>query len=74
MPLVSNKQFVEKIFDPEGIEQAPTRKGYGEGLLEVGEKNKRVMALCADLTESTQTHLFAKKFPERFIEKRIGAI
>src|SRR3989338_11700096 len=54
------------------LEQAPTRKGYGEGLLEVGEKDPRVMALCADLTESTQTHLFAKKFPERFIEMGVA--
>ena len=71
MPLVRNRQLIEKIFDPECVEQAPTRKGYGEGLLEAGEKNPRVVALCADLTESTQTHIFAKKFPERFIPLEI---
>lgn len=50
------------------IEQVPTRNGYGEGLVIAGEKNEKVVALCADLTESTRTEAFAKKFPERFIE------
>lgn len=49
-------------------EQAPTRKGFGEGLLEAGEKNEKIVALCADLTGSTMMDLFAKKFPERFIQ------
>jgi len=56
-----------KIFD-ESVEQASTRDGYGEGLLAAGEKNKNVVALCADLVESTRTEAFAKKFPERYIE------
>lgn len=46
----------------------PIRKGFGEALLELGDTNKDVVALCADLTESTQMHLFAEKFPDRFIE------
>lgn len=56
-----------KLFDTD-VEQAPIRDGYGEGLLAAGEKNKNVVALCADLMESTRTEAFAKKFPERFIE------
>lgn len=52
----------------EDVEQAPIRKGFGEGLLIAGERNKNVVGLCADLTESTQMHLFAKKFPERFVQ------
>jgi transketolase len=56
-----------KLFSPD-VEQAPTRKGFGQGLLAAGEKNKNVVALCADLTESTQMHLFAEKFPERFVQ------
>ena len=56
-----------KLFDDD-IEQAPIRKGFGEGLLAAGEADERVVWLCADLTESTQMHLFAKKFPNRFIE------
>lgn len=46
----------------------PTRMGFGKGLVEAGDKDKRVMALCCDLTESTQVHLFAQKYPDRYIE------
>lgn len=56
-----------KIFD-EDVEMKATRAGYGEGLLALGEKNPNVVALCADLTESTYTHLFAEKYPERFFQ------
>jgi len=50
------------------VETVPTRNGFGEGLLEAGKRNKDVVALCCDLTESTKTHLFANEFPERFIQ------
>ena len=56
-----------KIFNLD-VEQTPIRKGFGEGLLKAGEENKNVVALCADLTESTQMNFFKEKFPERFIE------
>ena len=56
-----------KLFNPD-VEQEPIRKGFGQGLAEAGEKNGNVVALCADLTESTQIYLFKEKFPERFIE------
>lgn len=46
----------------------PNRKGYGTGLLKAGELNDNVVALCADLTESTQMHLFKEKFEERFFD------
>lgn len=63
----SKVNLSEKIFK-EDVEQVPTRNGYGEGLVAAGEKNEKVVALCADLTESTRTQDFAKKFPERFVE------
>jgi len=56
-----------KIFDPD-VEQKPIRDGYGEALLELGEKNPNVVVLTADLAESTRVHKFAEKWPERFIE------
>jgi transketolase len=56
-----------KIFDKD-IEKVPIRKGFGEGLVRAGEEDAQVVGLCADLTESTQMHLFKEKFPERFIE------
>lgn len=57
----------EKIFGDD-VEQKSTREGYGEGLLAAGEADSRVVALCADVTGSTKTDLFAKAFPERFFQ------
>ncbi|MBI2630725.1 transketolase family protein [Candidatus Nomurabacteria bacterium] len=56
-----------KIFNQD-CEQAPIRRGFGQGLMLAGEKNENVIGLCADLTESTAMNLFADKFPERFIQ------
>ncbi|PIR59533.1 MAG: transketolase, partial [Candidatus Pacebacteria bacterium CG10_big_fil_rev_8_21_14_0_10_45_6] len=47
-------------------EQVPTRNGYGEGLVAAARKDERIVALCADLTESTRTDGFRDEFPERF--------
>lgn len=64
---IMNQHINPNIFNKE-VEQVPIRKGFGEGLLFAGEKDDRVVALCADLTDSTQMSLFKEKFPERFIE------
>ncbi|MCA9337331.1 transketolase family protein [Candidatus Saccharibacteria bacterium] len=48
--------------------QEATRTGFGRGLLKAGQVDERVVALCADLTDSTKMDAFAKAFPERFIE------
>lgn len=50
------------------VEQEPNRAGFGRGLKAAGEANEAIVALCADLTESTQMHLFRDAFPKRFIE------
>lgn len=50
------------------LERRPNRDGFGEGLLEAGKRDSQVVALCADLTESTRAELFALEFPERFFE------
>lgn len=60
-----------KIFDAD-VEQVPIRKGFGEGLLVAGDQNKNVVGLCADLTESTQMHLFKNKYPDRFIQMGVA--
>ncbi len=59
---LNTKMFEEKV------EKIPIRQGFGEGLLAAGEKDLRVVGLCADLTESTKMNLFAEKFPNRFIQ------
>ncbi|MBU0612126.1 transketolase family protein [Patescibacteria group bacterium] len=56
-----------KLFSQD-VELEPIRKGFGQGLLEAGEKDKNVVALCADLKDSTYVNMFAEKFPERFVE------
>ncbi len=56
-----------KLFDAD-VEQIPIRKGFGEGLLKAAEIDKRIVGLCADLTESTQMLSFKEKFPNRFVE------
>lgn len=48
------------------------RNAYGEALIELGEKNKNVVVLDADLSKSTKTIMFARKFPERFFEMGIA--
>ena len=56
-----------KLFNPD-VDQAPIRKGFGEGLVKAGDADENVVALCADLTESTQMHLFKAKYKDRFVE------
>ena len=49
-----------------------TRSGFGEGLLEAGRRNPKVVAFCADLTGSLKMGDFAKEFPERFFQTGIA--
>ncbi len=49
-----------------------TRSGFGEGLLELGQENKNVVALCADLTGSLKMNAFEDEFPERFFQVGIA--
>ena len=44
-----------------------TREAFGRALVELGRENPDIMAVDADLSKSTFTHLFAKEFPERFV-------
>jgi len=45
-----------------------TREGYAAALLELGEKDSRIVVLDADLAKSTQTEKFKERFPDRFID------
>jgi len=49
-----------------------TRNGYGDGLLEAARENENIVAVCADLAESTRTHLLKEEFPERYIEMGVA--
>ncbi|HEX5475114.1 MAG TPA: transketolase C-terminal domain-containing protein [Vicinamibacterales bacterium] len=58
-----NPKLYRKDVDREAI-----RVGFGRGLVEAGRRDARLVALCADLTESTKMDGFAKAFPDRFVE------
>lgn len=62
-----NMYLVDNIGKPD-IKADGIRAGFGRGLLEAGRRDVNVVALCADLTESTKMNLFAEEFPERFVE------
>lgn len=56
----------------DNVDTEPIRKGFGRGLKAAGEANEKVVALCADLTDSTQMSLFKAAFPQRFVEVGIA--
>ena len=45
-----------------------TRQSYGEALAELGKENEKIVVLDADLSKTTKTDIFAKKFPDRFFD------
>ncbi len=65
--LNSSANLVENLYSKD-IKKSKTRDGYGKGLVKAGEKNPNVVVLCADLSESTRSEWFQKKFPDRFVE------
>ncbi|MEX0935145.1 MAG: transketolase C-terminal domain-containing protein [Candidatus Paceibacterota bacterium] len=65
--IVESQKLNPDIFS-EDVAREYTRDGYGKGLVEVADENDQVVALCADLAESTRTHWFKEKYPDRYIE------
>lgn len=49
-----------------------TREAYGKALVELGEKNDKVVVLDADLAKATKTEMFKKAFPDRFFDTGIA--
>ncbi len=49
-----------------------TRSGFGDGLTELGRKNKNIVALCADLTGSLKMNQFKEENPDRFFQVGIA--
>ncbi len=54
------------------MEKIATREAYGKALAAIGEKNEKIVVLDADLSKSTKTEIFAKKFPHRFFNMGIA--
>ncbi len=69
--LNANAKLNDKLFSQD-VEKTPTRDGFGHGLVEAGEKDERVVAVCADLAESTRVHWFKEKFPKRYVEMGVA--
>lgn len=65
--LIPEQKLRKDIFDDKP-ESVAIRVGFGQGLLEAGRSDERVVGLCADLVESTKMEDFAKEFPKRFFE------
>jgi len=57
---------------PSTLKLAPTRDGYGKGLVEYGKKDKNMYVMCADLSESTRSHWFKEAFPERYVQMGVS--
>ena len=53
-------------------EKKDTRSGFGDGLTELGQRNKNVVALCADLTGSLKMNEFKNNHPDRFFQVGIA--
>lgn len=56
----------------ESVKKEPIRAGFGRGLKTAGEADESIVALCADLTDSTKMSDFKAAFPERFIEMGVA--
>lgn len=63
-------KLAENIY--ENVDQIPTRFGYGDGLLKLGEMDERVVVLGADLSSSLRVDLFRDAYPDRFIQTGIA--
>ncbi|MAF13710.1 MAG: transketolase [Parcubacteria group bacterium] len=68
MPINKSAKLARNLFNKKDVKRLPTRDGYGHGVLKIGTKNNQVVVLCADLIESTRSHWFKEKFPERYVE------
>ncbi|MDH5442660.1 MAG: transketolase family protein [Candidatus Nomurabacteria bacterium] len=63
-----NKNILDNFYETDKLESVPTRDGFGHGLVDAGTADERVVALCADLAESTRMQWFMEKFPGRYVE------
>ncbi len=63
---------IENILNTAGDKKIATREAYGTTLAELGETNKDIVVLDCDLSKSTKTAVFGKKFPDRFFNMGIA--
>lgn len=66
--MINPRAYLNPHLLSDKVEKIPTRNGYGDALVSLGEQDERIVVLTADLAESTRALAFQKKFPSRFIE------
>lgn len=67
--MINNQlHLVTDIFETDTLESAPLRDGFGEGVVEAGKQDEKVVVLCADVADSVRATAFKEAFPKRFIE------
>ena len=64
---MSDMFLVDNLLAPD-IAQEPIRSGFGRGLKKAGDIDARIVAVCADLTDSTKMSLFEEAYPDRFFD------
>jgi transketolase len=65
--IVAAQRLDPRLFEDD-VELIAIRSGFGDGLVQAGDADPRVVGLCADLTESTHMAPFREKYPDRFVE------
>ncbi len=70
--IYSSAKLNPNTLDVSKLESKATRDGFGKGLIEAAKLNENIVALSADLKESTRVEEFSKLFPERFIEMGVA--
>ncbi|MCJ7666569.1 MAG: transketolase family protein [Actinobacteria bacterium] len=63
---------IENILNTTSEEKIATREAYGDALAELGQSNKDIVVLDCDLSKSTKTAVFGKRFPDRFFNMGIA--
>jgi len=61
-----NAEFIRLMMKVDKSINQSVRKAFGKALVQVGELNENIVVLDADLSCSTQTKMFADRFPQRF--------
>src|SRR4051794_28257430 len=69
---MKHKKQNQNFFKEEKTVAKATRQVFGESLAQLGEKHPHIVVLDADLSKSTKSEIFAKKFPTRFYEMGIA--
>jgi len=69
---IQNKNLKLEIKNYKLGDQVATRMAYGDALVAIGSNNDKVVVFDAEVSNSTFSEKFAKKFPKRYFEMFIA--